>query len=98
MRDLFRPWRQQSTWWSLTHLLLDAFVGSFTFSVVVTLLVTTVALLITFPLALPFAWLQFVLSHLLARAERCRIVALLGRQLEHPVPPPQAKARGGRVG
>jgi len=91
MRDLFRPWREQSTWWSLTHLLLDAFVGSFTFSVVVTLLATTVALLITFPLALPFAWLLFVLSHLMARAERSRIAALLGERLEDPVPPLESK-------
>jgi signal transduction histidine kinase len=89
IRDLFRPWREQTTWWALTHLLLDAFVGAITFSVVVTLLVTTGALLITFPLALPFAWLLFVLAHLMARIERSRIAALLGVRLEDPVPPLQ---------
>jgi len=89
IRDLFRPWREQATWWALTHLLLDAFVGAFTASVVLTLLFTTGALLITFPLALPFAWLLFVLSHLMARIERSRIASLLGVRLEDPVPPLQ---------
>jgi len=91
IRDLFRPWREQSTWWALTHLLLDAFVGSITFSVVFTLLAVTVGLLITFPLALPFAWLLFVVAHWLARMERSRVVALLGERLEDPVPPLEAK-------
>jgi signal transduction histidine kinase len=91
LRDLLRPWREQATWWSLTHLLLDVFVGSITFSVVITLLAVTVGLLITFPLALPFAWLLFVLAHLLARLERSRIAALLGERLGDPVPPLQAQ-------
>ena len=91
IRDLFRPWREQSTWWALTHLLLDAFVGSITFSVVFTLLAVTVGLLITFPLALPFAWLLFVVAHWLARMERSRVAALLGERLEDPVPPLEAK-------
>src|SRR5262245_42587563 len=91
IRDLFRPWREQSTWWALTHLLLDAFVGSITFSVVFTLLAVTVSLLITFPLALPFAWLLFVVAHWLARVERSRVAALLGERLEDPVPPLEAK-------
>ena len=91
IRDLLRPWREQSTWWALTHLLLDAFVGSITFSVVFTLLAVTVGLLITFPLALPFAWLLFVVAHWLARMERSRVAALLGERLEDPVPPLEAK-------
>jgi signal transduction histidine kinase len=91
IRDLFRPWREQATWWALTHLLLDVFVGAVTFSVVITLLATTVALLITFPLALPFAWLLFVLAHLMARVERSRIAALLGTRLDDPVPPLQGR-------
>jgi signal transduction histidine kinase len=91
IRDLFRPWREQATWWALTHLLLDAFVGSITFSVVFTLLAVTVSLLITFPLALPFAWLLFVVAHWLARMERSRVAALLGERLEDPVPPLEAK-------
>ena len=91
IRDLLRPWREQSTWWALTHLLLDAFVGSITFSVVFTLLAVTVSLLITFPLALPFAWLLFVVAHWLARMERSRVAALLGERLEDPVPPLEAK-------
>jgi signal transduction histidine kinase len=91
IRDLLRPWREQSTWWALTHLLLDAFVGSITFSVVFTLLAVSVSLLITFPLALPFAWLLFVVAHCLARMERSRVAALLGERLEDPVPPLEAK-------
>ena len=49
IRDLFRPWREQATWWALTHLLLDAFVGAITFSVVVTLLVTVSYTHLTLP-------------------------------------------------
>jgi signal transduction histidine kinase len=91
IRELFRPWREASTWWSLTHLMLDVFVGAITFSVVITLLAVTVGLLITFPLALPFAWLLFVLAHLLARLERSRFAALLGERIDDPVPPLQAR-------
>src|SRR4029450_9817879 len=54
---LFRPWRQARTWRSLVHLLLDLPIGVLTFTVVLTLLVTSVSLLIVFPLALPFVWL-----------------------------------------
>ena len=97
MRDLFRPWREQATWWSLTHLMLDVFAGAITFSVVITLLAVTVALLITFPLALPFAWLLFVLAHLLARMERSRIAALLGERIDDPVPPLQATGWWSRL-
>jgi hypothetical protein len=53
IRDLLRPWREATTWWSLTHVLLDVLVGAVTFSVTITLLATSVFLLITFPLALP---------------------------------------------
>jgi signal transduction histidine kinase len=95
--DLFLPWRRSSTWWALTHLALDVFVGSITFSVTVTLLVTTVALLITFPLAIPFAWLLFVTSRGMARAERTRIAALLGVEIDDPVPPLQSPSWWGRL-
>jgi signal transduction histidine kinase len=97
LEDILLPWRRSSTWWALTHLALDAFVGAFTFSVTFTLLVTTVALLITFPLAIPFAWLMFVVTRWMARAERTRIAALLGVEIADPVPPLQATSWWGRL-
>ena len=43
------PVAQASTWWTLTHLLLDVAVGTVVFTVVFALLVTSVVLLLTFP-------------------------------------------------
>ncbi len=98
MSDLLRPWRDgASTWWALTHLLLDALVGAVTFTVSFSLLVTTVALLITFPLAIPVAWLLFVASLGLGRLERSRIAALLGVELADPVRPLTAPSWWGRL-
>ena len=94
---LLRPWRERMTWWSLVHVMLDVFVGAATFSVVVTLLALTVGLLITFPLALPFAWLLFAAAHLIGRIERSRYAALLGVALADPVPPLQAQSWFGRL-
>src|SRR5262245_17523265 len=93
-----RPWRDTaSTWWALTHLLLDAFVGGITFSVTFVLLVVTVALLITFPLAIPVAWLLFVASRGMGRLERSRVAALLGTEVPDPVPPLTAPSWWGRL-
>jgi signal transduction histidine kinase len=97
LEDILLPWRRSSTWWALTHLALDVFVGSITFSVTVTLLATTVGLLITFPLAIPFAWLLFVVAHWMAGAERSRIAALLGEAVDDPVPPLRATSWWGRL-
>jgi signal transduction histidine kinase len=97
IRDLLRPWRERATWWELSHLLLDVFVGSVTFSVTVSLLAITLGLLITFPLALPFIWLLFVVSRLMGRIERSRIHALLGVRLADPVPPLQARGWWSRL-
>ncbi|HEX6237762.1 MAG TPA: sensor domain-containing protein [Acidimicrobiales bacterium] len=87
IRDLLRPWREAATWWSLTHVLLDVLVGPLTFSVIVALLATTVGLLVTFPLAVPVAWLLFVTARGMARLERSRFAALLGVDLADPVQP-----------
>lgn len=87
IRDLVRPWREAATWWSLTHVLLDVLVGPVTFSVIVALLATTVGLLVTFPLAVPVAWLLFVSARGMAQLERSRFAALLGVDLADPVPP-----------
>ena len=97
IRDLLRPWRESATWWALTYLLMDAFVGALTFTMVVSLVAISVGLLITFPLALPFVWLLFVLSRLAGRLQRSRIAALLDVRLDDPIPPPQARRWWGRL-
>jgi len=84
---VFDPWRRASTWWALTHLLTDVVVGVVTFSVVLTLLATTVGLLITFVLAIPVFWLLMVVSRGFGHLERSRAAALLGVALADPVPP-----------
>ncbi len=81
------PWRRSSTWWTLTHLTTDVVVGPVAFCVVLSLLVGSAALLITFFLALPVIWLLFVASRGFARLERSRCAALLGLHLADPVPP-----------
>jgi signal transduction histidine kinase len=97
IRDLLRPWRQATTWWSLTHVLLDVLVGSVTFTVTVTLLALSVGLLVTFPLALPVVWLLFAASRLMGRLERSRLEALLGTRLADPVPPLQGRSWWARL-
>jgi signal transduction histidine kinase len=97
IRTLLRPWREASTWWSLTHVMLDVLVGTVTFAVAFPLLVTTFALLITFPLALPVAWALFVSSRAMAQVERSRIAALLGVTLDDPVPPLVARSPWARL-
>jgi signal transduction histidine kinase len=87
IRDVLRPWRRAATWWALTHVLLDVYVGAITFSVTIALLATTAGLLITFPLAVPVAWLLFVSVRVMAHIERSRYRALLDVELADPVPP-----------
>ena len=84
--QLFAPWRRASTFWALGFLVLDLPIAIITIPVVV-LLILSVALLIVFPLAIPVAWLLFVLTHLFCRLERSRVQALLGARLIDPVPP-----------
>jgi signal transduction histidine kinase len=86
IRQLLRPW-QRSTWTVLGHTALDVWVGTVTFSVVVTLLALSAGLLVTFPLALPCIWLLFVTARGFARMERSRLAALLGVEVVDPVPP-----------
>jgi signal transduction histidine kinase len=97
LRDLLRPWRQAATWWSLTHVMLDVVVGTVTFTVVVTLLATSLGLLITFPLAIPVIWLLFAASLVLGRVQRSRFQALLGVDLADPIPPLTAGSWWGRL-
>jgi signal transduction histidine kinase len=96
-RDLLRPWRRAQTWWSLTFVLLDIFVGICTFTTVIVLAALSVGLLITFPLAIPFIWLLFVSARLLASVERSRFAALLDVRLDDPIGPLTAESRWGRL-
>jgi signal transduction histidine kinase len=97
LSDLLRPWREASTWWSLSHVLLDVLVGAVAFTVTFTLLVTSAALLITFPLAVPVIWGLFVSSRAMAVAERSRLAALLGLTFADPVPPLQSRSPWRRL-
>ncbi|MEW6060032.1 MAG: sensor histidine kinase [Actinomycetota bacterium] len=84
IETMLRPWRQASTWWGLVYTLVGILVGAVTFSVTFSLLVTTVSLLIVFPLAIPVAWLLFFLARALGRLERSRASALLGVEIADP--------------
>jgi signal transduction histidine kinase len=83
---LLRPWRA-SLWWTLGHLVTDVMMGAITFTIVVSLLSTTLGLAITVVLAVPVFWLLMVVSRGLAHAERSRFAALLGAPITDPVPP-----------
>ena len=94
---LLRPLREAATWWALTFALLSVCVGTVTFTVVCTLLSLSVALLVMFPVALPFAWLLFWSARTFARIERTRIAALLDVDLGDPVPPLRAGSSWQRL-
>jgi signal transduction histidine kinase len=68
-----------------------------TFSVVITFLALTVGLLITFFVAIPFAWLMFVFARGFARFERNRVAALMGVSIADPVPPLVQRSWWGRL-
>jgi signal transduction histidine kinase len=55
--------------------------------VIIALLATTLGLLITFVLAVPVAWLLFVVAAGLGRVERTRVASLLDVDLAPPYPP-----------
>jgi signal transduction histidine kinase len=84
--DLFRPWRTAGMARAACYIALDVLFGPIAFSIVITLLATSFGLLITFPLAIPFAWLLFVVSVGLGNIERSRLAALLGLELANPHP------------
>ena len=69
------------------HSVLDVPVGIVTFIPAVVLLSTSVGLLITFPIAIPFIILLFLFARLVGRVERHRLAALHGTQLADPIPP-----------
>ena len=87
IEELLRPWRRPATWFELGSVALGPIIGAVSFSVVITFLATTVGLLITFPLALPFAWLLFASARIFSHVQRSRLASLLGVELADPVPP-----------
>ncbi|HVL06545.1 MAG TPA: sensor histidine kinase [Acidimicrobiales bacterium] len=93
---LLRPWRDARTWRELAHLCLDLPVGTVTFTVIVTLLATSLGLAVVAPLAVPVVWLLFASAGALGRLERSRLGALLGLELADPYPPPAAGGWWGR--
>jgi signal transduction histidine kinase len=96
-RTLLRPWTDGGLWPALVHLATGTVVGPVLFTVSLTLLVATGSLLITFPLALPVAWLLFTTSRAMAHFERLRASTLLDLHLVDPVPPLERTNWFGRL-
>jgi signal transduction histidine kinase len=67
--------------------MLGILLGPITFSVTIALLATSAGLAITFPLALPFAWLLFTCVQAFGRFERSRLSALLDVDIADPHTP-----------
>jgi signal transduction histidine kinase len=95
--SLLRPWRDARTWRELAHLCLDLWVGTATFTVIVTLLAISLGLAVVAPLAVPVVWLLFAAAQWLGRLERSRLAALLDLDLADPYPPPAAGGWWGRL-
>jgi signal transduction histidine kinase len=85
--QLLRPWRTPATWQHLGHVALGPILGTASFTVVITLLAVTLGLLITFPLALPFAWLLFIVARGFSHLQRSRFASLVDVPLADPVEP-----------
>ena len=85
--SLFAPWRRSSTWWGLGYSALSLPIGVVSFTLAVAAAATSIGLLITFPLAIPFVWLLFVVGRGVGRVERSRLDVLLGVSLPDPVRP-----------
>jgi hypothetical protein len=58
--SLFAPWRRRSTWWDLGYSVLSLPIGALTFTFAVSMAATSLGLIVTFLLAIPFLWLLFV--------------------------------------
>jgi signal transduction histidine kinase len=87
LRRLLDPWTRAATWRALCHVQLGMVLGTVEFAVVFTLLATSVVMLVTFPLAVPFAWALFAAARAFAHLDRSRLAALLDVELADPVPP-----------
>lgn len=99
MFNPLRPWRHPVRLVRTVGYVLTAVpVGALAFGTVVALLATSAGLLITFVLALPFAWLLFVWSRAMGHLERSRIDALMDVRIPDPVPPLRSKGWLRRLG
>ena len=72
------------TWKGTAHLVLDLWVGIATFTITFTLLITTVSLVIVFPVAVVLAWFTEWVVRLLGRFERYRVDVFLDVDLPDP--------------
>lgn len=90
--------RPTQLWRDLCFITIGAVIATISFTIVVTLLATSIGMLITLPLALPFIWLLFAISHLAANIERSRIVSLLDIELRNPVRPVEGRGWRGWLG
>ncbi|MGB3411652.1 MAG: sensor histidine kinase [Microthrixaceae bacterium] len=84
-RSFFRPWTQESTWWSLVHLLCGLLIGYLVTVFVFVGLVLSVSMLIVLPVAIILSWLGFMITHGMARVERSRYMAFLEVDLADPM-------------
>jgi signal transduction histidine kinase len=99
MFNPLRPWRHPLRLLRTLGFVLTALpVAVLAFGTIVALLATSAGLLITFVLALPFAWLLFVWSRAMGHVERSRVDALMDVRITDPVPPLQAKGWLRRLG
>ena len=85
MTFLLEQWKQPGRIWrSLCHLAWSMVIGTVSFSVLITGVALTIGLLITFPLAVPVAWLTLMASRGFAVAERNRLASLLDVEITDP--------------
>jgi signal transduction histidine kinase len=84
---ILQPWRTARTWRALLHVVLDPVVALVGFVPIVVLLSLSAGLAVLLPLALPFAWLLFVVAHGLGDLERNRAAALLDVEVDPPHQP-----------
>ena len=84
---LLRPVYSASTWLALVHAVLDLPMGVAFCVPVLVLLPLSLALLVTFPLAIPAVWILFWFARVVGRVERSRLAALHGVTLPDPIPP-----------
>src|SRR5262249_49399079 len=85
--SLFAPWSSARWRRAITTVILGSLLGPIPFPVTIALLATGAGLAITFPLALPFAWLLFVCVRGFGRLERSRLDALLDVSIADPHAP-----------
>ena len=99
MFNPLRPWRHPLRLLrTIGFVLTSVPVAAIAFGTTVALLATAGGLLVTFILALPIAWLLFVVSRAMGHVERSRVDALMDVRIADPVPRLQAKGWLRRLG